>query len=111
MNSCTGSPLRLAVSFAMAAVFAAAVAASAPPTVLLISIDGFRWDYPEMHPCPAIRGIIAHGVRAEGLVPCYPSYTFPNHYSIVTGLRPESHGIIGNNMFEPEWDAWFGIGS
>jgi predicted AlkP superfamily pyrophosphatase or phosphodiesterase len=87
------------------------VPGAARPTTLLISIDGYRWDYPEVHPSPAIRALIKRGVRAEGLIPSYPSYTFPNHYSIVTGLRPESHGIISNDMFDPEWSAWFSIGS
>lgn len=85
--------------------------AKAPPTTLLISIDAYRWDYPEIHPTPNIRSLIERGTRAEGLIPCYPSYTFPNHYSIVTGLRPENHGIVANDMYEPEWNAWFGIGS
>lgn len=96
---------------AVAALLLLTNALGAAPVVMLISLDGFRWDYPELHPAPNIRAIIDRGVRAEGLMPCYPSYTFPNHYSIVTGLRPESHGIIGNNMYEPEWKAWFGIGS
>ncbi|HUG11692.1 MAG TPA: ectonucleotide pyrophosphatase/phosphodiesterase, partial [Opitutaceae bacterium] len=111
MNPRSASTTRFAMKLAAAVLLTLANALTAAPVVLLISLDGYRWDYPELHPTPAIRAIIDRGVRAEGLVPCYPSYTFPNHYSIVTGLRPESHGIIGNNMFEPEWKAWFGIGS
>ena len=101
-------------SVAMAiAVLLCVVAAglSAKPSTLLISIDGFRWDYIDLHPCPTIRGLVARGVRAEGLIPCFPSNTFPSHYSIVTGLRPESHGLVSNNMFDPEWNEFFGIGS
>src|SRR6185369_11932732 len=42
-----------------------------------------------------------HGVRAERLVPSFPSLTFPNHYTIVTGLLPEHHGIVANDMVDP----------
>lgn len=86
---------------------ATVVPAGAAPTTLLISIDAFRWDYPDIHPCPTINELIKRGVRAEGLIPCNPSYTFPNHYSIVTGLRPETHGIVSNNMYDPLWKARF----
>ena len=72
-----------------------------PPSraiVILISIDGFRWDYLNRFSPPAISRLAAEGVRAEGLIPQFPSKTFPNHYTIVTGLRPARHGIISNNM-------------
>jgi predicted AlkP superfamily pyrophosphatase or phosphodiesterase len=76
---------------------ASAPAASAP-TVILISIDGWRWDYHTKARLPHLQRVIADGVRAEGLVPGFPSKTFPNHYSIVTGLYPGHHGVIGNAM-------------
>lgn len=66
--------------------------------VVLISIDGFRWDYLDRHQPPALLRLAANGVRAEGLIPQFPSKTFPNHYTIVTGLRLANHGIISNNM-------------
>jgi predicted AlkP superfamily pyrophosphatase or phosphodiesterase len=66
--------------------------------VILISIDGFRWDYLDrVHP-PALARLASSGVRAEGLIPQFPSKTFPNHYTIVTGLKLANHGIISNNM-------------
>lgn len=71
------------------------------PIVILISIDGWRWDYLERFRPPTLSRIATSGVRAEGLVPAFPSKTFPNHYSIVTGLYPNRHGIISNNIADP----------
>jgi predicted AlkP superfamily pyrophosphatase or phosphodiesterase len=66
--------------------------------LILISIDGFRWDYLDRHKPPTLIRLAAEGVRADGLIPEFPSKTFPNHYTIVTGLRLVNHGIISNNM-------------
>lgn len=68
------------------------------PILILVSIDGFRWDYLDRGDTPAIRMLADTGVRAEGLIPQFPSKTFPNHYTIVTGLKLANHGIISNNM-------------
>jgi predicted AlkP superfamily pyrophosphatase or phosphodiesterase len=68
------------------------------PILILVSIDGFRWDYLDRGDTPAIRMLADSGVRAEGLIPQFPSKTFPNHYTIVTGLKLANHGIISNNM-------------
>lgn len=73
----------------------------ARPIVVLVSFDGWRWDYLDRLGPPATGGLAARGIRSEGLVPVYPSLTFPNHYSIVTGLRPASHGIVSNTMSDP----------
>ncbi len=70
-------------------------------TIILISIDGFRWDYPEKAETPNLDFLIKTGVRAKSLTPCFPTKTFPNHYTIVTGLYPQNHGIIANNMYDP----------
>lgn len=77
------------------------------PTLILVSLDGFRWDYLDIFDVPHLRELAASGVRAEGLIPVFPSKTFPCHYSIVTGLYPGNHGIISNNMFDPDLDAEF----
>ncbi len=69
------------------------------PTIL-ISIDGFRWDYPEKASTPNFDFLIENGVRAESLTPSFISKTFPNHYTIVTGLYPQNHGIVANNMID-----------
>jgi predicted AlkP superfamily pyrophosphatase or phosphodiesterase len=69
--------------------------------LVLVSIDGFRWDYLDRFEAPNLRQLAANGVRAEGLIPQFPSKTFPNHYTIVTGLKLANHGIISNNMRAP----------
>jgi predicted AlkP superfamily pyrophosphatase or phosphodiesterase len=70
------------------------------PTVILISFDGWRWDYQSRAEVPNLQRLIARGVRAERLIPSFPPKTFPNHYTIVTGLYPGHHGIVANNMFD-----------
>ena len=79
--------------------------APAPPAgqaiVILISIDGWRWDYLERFAPPVLSRLAAEGVRAEGLIPQFPSKTFPNHYTLVTGLTLAHHGIVSNNMRDP----------
>ena len=70
--------------------------------LVLVSIDGYRWDYLDRAEVaqPTLR-FIAEGVRAERLVSVYPTKTFPNHYSLVTGLYPSQHGIVANTMRDP----------
>lgn len=79
------------------------------PIVVLISIDGFRWDYLDKYRPPALLALAAEGVRAEGLISQFPSKTFPNHYTIVTGLRLANHGIISNNMVAPDIPGRFSL--
>ncbi len=69
--------------------------------VILISFDGFRWDYANRGITPNMEFIKENGVHSISLRPCFPSKTFPNHYSIVTGLYPENHGIIANSFINP----------
>ncbi len=84
-------------------------ATPATPPLLLISMDGFRWDYCALYPAetPHLRQLAAEGCSARALIPVYPSNTFPNHYSIVTGLYPAHHGIINNEMFDPVSQTYF----
>ena len=71
--------------------------------VVLVSLDGFRWDYAKKYGARHLLAIAAHGASApEGMIPAYPSLTFPNHYALVTGLYPEHHGIVGNQFYDPE---------
>jgi predicted AlkP superfamily pyrophosphatase or phosphodiesterase len=88
---------------------ARAEAVPAVPPLLLISLDGFRWDYCARHPeeSPRLRQLAREGVSARELIPVYPSNTFPNHYAIVTGLYPAHHGIINNDMFDPRLGEFF----
>ena len=81
------------------------------PYVILISFDGFRWDYPNRGLTPNIDKIIKQGVRAISLRPVFPSKTFPNHVSIVTGLYPEHHGIIHNHFKNPATDEEYSLGN
>ncbi len=71
---------------------------SKSPIIVMVSLDGFRWDYPDRGFSPKIISIANKGVRALSLQPQFPTMTFPNHYSIITGLLPEHHGIIANNF-------------
>ena len=71
--------------------------------VVLVSLDGFRFDYAKKYGAKHILGIAARGASVpEGMIPSYPSLTFPNHYTLVTGLYPEHHGIVGNQFYDPE---------
>lgn len=87
-------------------------------TVFLLSIDGFRYDYLRhfSDETPNIHELLMHGVRSEKLIPSFPTKTFPNHYTLATGMYPATHGILNNNMYnkvtrrtftmsstEPEW--------
>src|SRR3546814_165352 len=76
--------------------------APAPAPLVLVSIDGFRADYLDAGLAPNLSTIASEGVRAQWMNPSYPSLTFPNHYSIVTGLRPDHHGIVHNTMRDAE---------
>ena len=77
-----------------------AASAGAPEPVLLVSIDGFRADYLDPAITPNLSRIAGEGVRAQWMNPSYPTLTFPNHYSIVTGLRPDHHGVVHNRMHD-----------
>ena len=68
------------------------------PILILISFDGWRWDYIDRLPAPHLKALAARGVRAASMIPSFPVLTFPNHYTIVTGLYPEHHGIVANTM-------------
>ena len=101
--------MKMSLRIAVAALFALYLAACAPQivkpaahhSVLLVSIDGFRPDYLGKGMTPNLDRIAAGGVRAQWMNPSFPSLTFPNHYTIVTGLRPDHHGIVHNTMSDP----------
>ncbi|HKE48842.1 MAG TPA: ectonucleotide pyrophosphatase/phosphodiesterase [Rhodanobacteraceae bacterium] len=85
----------------------AGLAPSHPPTratdpVILVSIDGFRADYLDRGLTPTLAALAAGGVRADALKPSFPTLTFPNHYTLVTGLTPDHHGIVNNRMVDPK---------
>src|ERR671912_1699543 len=71
------------------------------PYVILVSLDGFRPDYLDRFDLPHLKRIARRGVRARSMIPVFPSLTFPNHYSLVTGLFPDRHGIVSNSFYDP----------
>lgn len=79
----------------------ASAPAAAARTLLLVSLDGVHPDLLEAGLTPTLSRIARDGVRAEWMNPAYPSLTFPNHYTLVTGLRPDRHGIVHNTMHDP----------
>jgi predicted AlkP superfamily pyrophosphatase or phosphodiesterase len=96
--------------FAVIFIFTASLCAQISdlrPTVLLVSIDGFRYDYFGKTSTPNLDSIMDRGVRARYMIPSFPTKTFPNHYTIVTGLYPAHHGIIANNMWDDSIHAQF----
>lgn len=81
--------------------FAIELPAQEKPYVILISFDGFRWDYIDRGDSPNLAKLREHGASALSLKPVFPSKTFPNHYSIVTGMYAENHGLIANHFQNP----------
>ena len=70
------------------------------PTVILISLDGFRWDYLDKYSPPMLNSLAKGGVRAKWMIPSFPTKTFPNHYTVATGLYPQNHGIVDNYVYD-----------
>jgi predicted AlkP superfamily pyrophosphatase or phosphodiesterase len=79
------------------------------PHVVLVSFDGFRADYLDRFDLPNFRRVQQRGARARGMTPVFPSLTFPNHYSLVTGLNPDRHGIVANSFLDPVRGARYAL--
>ncbi|KAJ5404405.1 Type I phosphodiesterase/nucleotide pyrophosphatase/phosphate transferase [Penicillium cosmopolitanum] len=77
------------------------------PTTILVSLDGFRADFLDRGITPSLNSLVAAGVSPQYMNPSFPSVTFPNHFTLVTGLYPESHGIVGNTFWDPELQEEF----
>ncbi|MGB7266389.1 MAG: ectonucleotide pyrophosphatase/phosphodiesterase [Terracidiphilus sp.] len=78
--------------------------------LVLVSLDGFRWDYAKRDNATYLLALGKEGVWApEGMMPSYPSLTFPNHFSIVTGLYPEHHGLVANSFLDPSRGARYSM--
>ncbi|MFH6989057.1 ectonucleotide pyrophosphatase/phosphodiesterase [Flavobacterium collinsii] len=77
--------------------------------VVLVSMDGFRWDYAKHFKLQNLDKIAKQGVHAKSMRPSYPSKTFPNHYAIVTGLYPDHHGIINNVFYDAALNESFSL--
>lgn len=70
------------------------------PYVIMISADGFRYDYAKKYNTENLNRLSKEGVRADYMTPSYPSITFPNHYTLITGLYPSHHGLIDNFFYD-----------
>lgn len=93
--------LRSALFAALALSAGGAAPVSAAPVVILLSMDGTRWDYPERDVLPGFARMARDGGLAESLLPVFPSSTLPSHASIATGTYPDRHGIVGNRFIIP----------
>jgi len=79
------------------------------PYVVLVSFDGFRHDYVRNFNTPNFKTFIEKGSAAEALIPSFPSKTFPNHYTIVTGLNPGNHGLVDNTFYDRKKNVTYGM--
>lgn len=71
------------------------------PTTIIISLDGFRADFLNRGLTPRLNALVKEGVSPQYMLPSFPSVTFPNHFTLATGLYPEAHGIVGNTFWDP----------
>lgn len=71
------------------------------PYVILVSLDGFKSEYLDRWDLPNFTRAMTRGARAQWMQPVFPSLTFPNHYSLVTGVHPQKHGIVNNRFYDP----------
>jgi predicted AlkP superfamily pyrophosphatase or phosphodiesterase len=101
LSGCVSTPTAPVPSVASHDKAKAMMPRDAQSPVILVSIDGFRNDYLERGITPALQRLVDGGSRAQFMRPSYPSITFPNHYTLVTGLRPDRHGVIANFMTDP----------
>ncbi|HEV3411452.1 MAG TPA: ectonucleotide pyrophosphatase/phosphodiesterase [Puia sp.] len=85
-------------------------AAEHKPYVIMISSDGFRHDLADKYGANFLLTLSSTGVKAQMMTPCYPSVTFPNHYSLATGLYPSHHGLVDNTFFDPKQGRGYRIG-
>src|ERR1044071_9076256 len=95
--------------FAIAISFSLSAQQKKTPYVVLISFDGFRHDYVEKFNPPNFKAFVKNGAASTGLIPSFPSKTFPNHYTLVTGLYPGNHGLVDNSFYDPDKQEYYGI--
>ena len=81
------------------------------PYLIIISADGFRWDYARKYNCANLLALAAKGVEAKSMQPVYPSLTFPNHYSIITGMYPTHHGLVDNSFYDRKKQRIYAVGN
>jgi len=97
---------KVVILFAVAAIFISAckkdVSKKEEPYLIVLSLDGFRWDYTQNAYTPTLDSLKKIGIIAESLKPSFPTKTFPNHYTIASGLYPDNHGIVLNGFYDPD---------
>ncbi|HUP13694.1 MAG TPA: ectonucleotide pyrophosphatase/phosphodiesterase, partial [Niastella sp.] len=81
------------------------------PYVILISADGFRYDLADKYQAKLLLQLRSNGVEAMSMVPAYPTLTFPNHYTLATGLYPSHHGVVDNTFYDKKRDEIYRIGN
>lgn len=91
-------------------IFIKIISAQNSPYLILVSFDGFRWDYPSKELTPNLNMIEENGVKSLSLKPSFPSSTFPNHITIATGLYPQNHSIISNNIYDRFYNEHYSLG-
>lgn len=79
------------------------------PYLVVLSMDGFRWDYPDSIPTPNLDAVAGKGVKAVSLQASFPTKTFPNHYTMATGLYPDHHGLVLNSFWDPDSNIYYAI--
>ena len=97
------------LSFLFVSIFLASSLNAQEKYVILVSLDGFRWDYCTKTETPVFDSIAKYGVKTESLQSSFPTKTFPNHYTIVTGLYPDNHGIVNNTFYSPDHNKTYRI--
>jgi predicted AlkP superfamily pyrophosphatase or phosphodiesterase len=83
----------------------------AKPYVILISADGFRSDFADKYEASYLKSMRSEGVSAPAMIPSYPTLTFPNHYTLVTGLYPAHHGLVNNRYYDPTTKKEYSMGN
>lgn len=79
--------------------------------LVVLSMDGCRWDYPQMADMPHLESVASEGVKAQSVQPVFPANTFPTHFSIATGLYPDHHGIVNNSFRDTLMDLPYSMGN
>src|SRR5690554_5696354 len=80
------------------------------PYLVMVSFDGMRHDFLDRVPTPGFDRVARAGIRARSLIPSYPTKTFPNHYTLATGLYPGNHGLVDNAFYDPAFQALYALG-
>ncbi len=78
---------------------------SSLPLLLLISFDGFRWDYPDLYNLSNFNSLIQRGVRVKYIKNNFATVTFPLHFTMITGLYEETHGLVANTIYDSKLNA------